>query len=482
MRATSEVLEENKVRIAVEVDEDEVEAALSTAAKTLARQVRIPGFRPGRAPRQVVEARIGGPKALRDEAMRELLPDFYARAVSATKVEPISVPELNVTKGEEDGPVEFDAVVEVRPQVHVTGYEALRVTIPSPIATDTEVDLLVDQLRETDAVLSEVGRPIVTGDHVTMDVTGRDADGTEVVTVPDYDYVVGQGTIVDTADEQLSGMRAGETLEVAGVAPGGGQMSYTLVLKDVRERVLPELTDEWVEENSEFATAHELRDAFLARVHTYKLTQARRAMRDATMAELAAQVADSDVPATLLDAEARERFQAFQANLESQGASLEQFFQITHQTPDDLVAMMQAEALHAVKVDLALRAVALDEQLEATPEALDEELARLADGSGRSVATLRAELERGGRIGALRAATTKQLAADWVLERVTYVDETGSEIDRASLEVDDAADDAADDAGDDAGDDTADDAADDAEDGAEQVDRSASEHDTEEPS
>ena len=228
MRATSEVLEENKVKIAVEVDEDEVEAAVATAAKALARQVKIPGFRPGKAPRQVVEARIGGPRALRDEAMRELLPDYYARAISATEVEPISAPELNVTRGEEEGPVGFDAVVEVRPQIRVTGYDGLRVTIPSPLATDDELDQLLDQLRETDAVLTEVARPIVTGDYVTVDVKGRDAEGTEVVSVDDYVYVVGQGSFVDTADDQLPGMRAGESLEVAGTAPGGAQMSAAL--------------------------------------------------------------------------------------------------------------------------------------------------------------------------------------------------------------------------------------------------------------
>jgi len=461
MRATSEVLEENKVRIAVEVDEDEVEAAVTSAAKALAREVRIPGFRPGRAPRQVVEARIGGAKALRDEAMRELLPDYYARAVSATEVEPISAPELNVTKGEEAGPVEFDAVVEVRPQIRISGYDAMRVTIPSPNATDDEVDELLDQLRETDAVLTDVSRPIATGDHVTMDVTGRDDEGAEVVSVPDYDYVVGQGSIVDTADDQLSGMRAGETLEVTGLSPGGTQMSYTLVLKEVREKVLPELTDEWVEENSEYATAQELRDAYLERIRTYKLAQARRAMRDAALGELAAQVADADVPEALVESEARERFQQFQHNLEAEGATLERFFQITHQTPDDLVAMMRAEALRAVKIDLALRALALDEQLDATPEAVDAELARLAADSGRTPAVLRQELDRGGRLGALRAATTKQLAADWVLERVTYVDETGSEIDRALLEADDN--------------DTSESAADRPGDQGEQVDRSANE-------
>jgi trigger factor len=464
MRATSEVLEENKVKIAVEVDEEEVEAAVATAAKSLAREVRIPGFRPGKAPRQVVEARIGGAKALRDEAMRELLPDYYARAVSATEVEPISSPELNVTQGEEGGPVTFDAVVEVRPQIRVTGYDALRVTIPSPLATDDELDQLLDQLRETDAVLTDVARPIVTGDFVTVDVRGRDPEGTEVVSVDDYVYVVGQGSFVDTADDQLPGMRAGETLEVTGTAPGGAAMSYTLVLKEVRERVLPELTDEWAEENSEFATAQELRDSSLERINTYKRGQSRRVMRDAAMAELAGQVADDDIPDTLLEAETRERFSDFQHNLESQGATIDQFFEVTHQTPDDLVAMLRDEARRSAKIDLALRAVALDEQLEPTPEAFDEELARLAVSSGHTPSTLRDELARNGRLGALRAAVTKQLAAEWVLERVTYVDETGSVVDRSLLESEDASDDTSVAGGTGTGD------------GAEQVDQTAIEH------
>jgi trigger factor len=442
MRATSEVLDDNKVRIAVEVDEAEVEAAVQAAVKAVARQVRIPGFRPGRAPRPVVEARLGGPQALRDEALRELLPDYYARAVSATEVEPISQPELKVTSGEAAGPVEFDAVVEVRPLVRLTGYDALRVTIPSPIATDDEVDEFLDRLRDTDAELREVARPIVTGDHVNMDARGTDADGTEVVAVDDFDYVVGSGQFGGAVDDQLPGMRAGETLEAAGAAPDGVAVSYALTLKDVREKVLPELTDEWVAENTEFATAQELRDSFLRRIRTAKVGQARRAMRAAAMQSLADQVADAEVPEPLLDSETSERFQEFQRSLEQQGATLEQYFQATRQTPDDLVAMLRGDALRSVKVDLALRAVALDADLEATPEALDEEVVRLADQVRRTPAKLREELERNGRLGALRAEVSKQRAADWVLERVTYVDETGAEIDR-SLLADDAPDDAA---------------------------------------
>jgi trigger factor len=436
MRATSEVLDDNKVRIAVEVDEAEVEEAVASTAKAFAREAKIPGFRPGHAPRQVVEARIGGAKALRGEALRDLLPDYYARAVSATEVEPISQPELNITSGEEDGPVEFDAVVDVRPVLRLTGYGALRVTIPSPVATDAEVDIMLDRLRRTDATLEDVSRPIVTGDHVSMDVRGRNADGDEVASVDDVDYVVGSGNLVEEADEKLSGMRAGETLEVSGIAPGGSQMSYTLTLKEVREEVLPELTDEWTEENTSFATAQELRDSYLDQIRAAKLRQSREAMRNATMAELTSQIGDDEVPEALFDLETRESLAEFQRYLESMKMTYERYFEVTGQTPDQLIEMMQGDARRAVKLDLALRSIAAEEGLEPTPEQLDEELEKLAKSSGRTPDKLRDELERSGRGGAIRAQKIKEMAADWVLERVTFVDEAGAEIDRSYLEAD----------------------------------------------
>jgi trigger factor len=434
MRATSEVLDDNKVRIAVEIDEQEVEVALASTAKALARDVRIPGFRPGRAPRPVVEARIGGAKALREEAMRELLPDYYARAVSVTEVEPISSPELKVTSGDEEGPVEFDAIVEIRPVVMVAGYDKLRVTIPSPMVTDDEVDEMIDRQRDPDAVLEAVSRPIVTGDYVTMDVRGRIESDQEVVNVDDYVYIVGQGSMVEEADDQLPGMRAGETLEVAGTAPGGSPMSFTMVLKDVREKRLPELTDEWVAENTENETVQELRDNFMGQIRAEKVREARRVMRDATMAELATQVADADVPDALVEHETGERFGDFQRSLERSGMSYDDFFRITHQDPEDFANMLREDARRGAKVDLALRAVAAQEQLAPTDEELDAELERLAKSAKRTPEKLREELERSGRFGALRAEKAKSLAADFVIEHVTYVDPAGAEIDPALLE------------------------------------------------
>ena len=358
MRATPEALEDHRVRLSVEVDVDEVDAAIAQVARNLARELRIPGFRPGKAPRPVIEARLGGPRALRAEALRELLPDYYAKAVSATELEPISQPELSITAGAEEGAVGFDAVVEVRPEIQLAGYGALQVAIPSPLPNDAEVDAYLDRLREPDAELKAVSRPIVTGDYVTMDLQAREVDGEETQSIDDFVYHVGQGTLVDTADEQLSGMRAGETVEVTGTAPGGATLQCTLVLKEVRERVLPELDDAWVKENTDLQTVQELRDRTLERIRDAKLARARGMLRDATLGTLAGLVPDAELPERLVEIETAERLEDLVGRLGASNVSVEQYLQATNLTEDQLRDMVRTDASTAIKVDLALRAVA----------------------------------------------------------------------------------------------------------------------------
>src|SRR5579863_46161 len=166
MRATSEAVEGNKVRLSVEVDEAEVDSVLTEAIRTLSRQARVPGFRPGKVPRQVLEARMGGAVALRGEALREAIPDFYARALAEAEIDPISAPDIDITSGQEAGALAFDAVVEVRPVVAIPGYAGLKVTVPSPAVSDADVDAQIDRLRDTEAELVEVDRPARGGDHV----------------------------------------------------------------------------------------------------------------------------------------------------------------------------------------------------------------------------------------------------------------------------------------------------------------------------
>src|SRR5918995_4554569 len=143
VKTTVAPLEGNKVRLSVEVGEDEFDKAVNEAFRKIAREVRIPGFRPGKAPRKILERRLG-PQVGREQALHDALPEYYAQALSDNDVDAIDAPHIDITSGEEDGPVLFDAVVEVRPVVQVPGYGGLRVEIPRPEPSDEEIDAQVD--------------------------------------------------------------------------------------------------------------------------------------------------------------------------------------------------------------------------------------------------------------------------------------------------------------------------------------------------
>src|SRR5580658_4200592 len=261
MRATTEPMEGNLVRLSVEIDEPEFDKAMGDVVRTLASQIRVPGFRPGKVPRKVLEARMGGAGALRAEAIRESLPDFYARAVLDAELDPIDRPEIDITAGEDGGAVSFDAVVQVRPVVSIPGYNGLVVALPSLAVLDEDVDRQVDRLRENDAELEVVERPAIDSDQVTINLHGTDESGAEVVGVDDYLYEVGSGTVVPELDPELRGAKAGAIVAFEAPTPGNEDaiVSFRVLVKDVKVKKLPEPTDEWAAESSEFATLAELR-------------------------------------------------------------------------------------------------------------------------------------------------------------------------------------------------------------------------------
>jgi trigger factor len=428
MRATAEPLEGNRIRLSVEIEEPEVDRVLDEAVKTLSRQLRIPGFRPGRVPRQVLEARMGGAAALRAEALREALPDFYAQAVADAEVDPIAPPEIDITAGEEAGPVTFDALVQVRPTVAIPGYGGLEITVPSPAVTDAEVDAQVDRMRETEAELVEVSRPAADGDHVTVDLVGTAADGTEVVNVEDYLYEVGSGRVVAELDQQLRGAKIGDVLAFAAAAGGVEDVSFRVLVKEVKEKALPELTDEWAAESSEFTTVAELRDSLRDRIAKVKALQTRMTQQQNALAALVELVDDDDVPEVLVDEEVNQRVHDLGHRLEEQRIGIDEFLAATGRTGDDLVAEVRAEALRSVKADLALRALAEAEALEVSDEEMESELDAMAQRLGVGPDELRRQLERAGRTAAVRSEQRKSKALTWLVDHVAMVDEEGNEV------------------------------------------------------
>ena len=437
MRTTTTALENNHVKLTVEVDGPEMDKAIDTAAAKLSKQVSIKGFRKGKVPKNVLMAHLGGPAALRNEAIRDAIPDFYAQAVADTLIDPIAQPDINITAGEDDGNLIFEADVEVRPEISIRGQRELRVTIPSPVVTDEEVDAQIDRFRETDAVLNDVDRPIVTGDLVTMDVHVQQiATDVEPLDMSDFMYTVGSGTITEGVDDLIFGMKAGEELKLNGTVGQGVVATYELTLKKVQERELPELSDEWAQENTEWTSEEEMRDAILSQMRRMRIVEAQMSQRDAVLMALSELVVESAVPDALVQDETNERLHDLGHRLEQQKLNLETFLQVTNQTSDQLLETLRGDAVRAVRVDLALRALVKAEDLEPTDDEITKELETTAEAMNVTADLLRENLRDSGRVITFRAEVAKMKASRWLTENVTYVDPDGLEIDRALLKED----------------------------------------------
>jgi len=442
-----EPLEGNKVRLSIEVDESEFEPALDAAFKRIAREVRMPGFRPGKAPRKLLEARLGAGVA-REEAIREAVPGYYGDAVVEHEVDVIAQPEIDITGGQEEGPLTFDAVVEVRPVVEVEGYDSLRVELPSPVVTDDEIDEQIERMRAQYADLVTVERPAADGDIVKIDIEGsRDGEPIEGLSASGYAFEVGLGTLVPELDENLRGASAGDHLEFSGddhhhdddeVDEDGhaphGPIDFVVDVEEVQEKVLPELNDEWATEASEYDTVAELRDDLRDRMTRSRAAQAESNLRERTAEALAALV-DVDVPEPMISNEMQQRIQDLAMRLQAQGMNLEQYLQMTGQPQEQFVAGLREMAEEAVQVDLALRAVALAEDLEVTEDELDSEFAGVAERIGETAERVREEFERNGQVADVRSDLRKRKALDWLIEQVEIVDPDGKSIDRADLIV-----------------------------------------------
>jgi trigger factor len=436
VKAVVEPLEGNKVKLSVEVDESEFERDIDAAFRRIAKEVRLPGFRPGKAPRRILEAKLGKDVG-REEALREAVPSYYIQAVKDHDVDVIAAPEVEITAGKEEGPVAFAAVVEVRPTVAVPGYASLRVEIPKPEATDEEIDAQVERLRQQFGELTVVDRPAVDADHVTITINGsRDGEPIAGLQADDYLYEVGSGNIADELDDNLRGAKVGDILsfDAQPEDPDEPPVQFRVIVKDIKAKMLPDVTDEWANDVSEFDTVDELKADIAERITKVRKIQAQIAMREKAVTALV-ELVDDDVPEPLVAGEMQQRLQDFALRLNAQGVSPEQYFEATGQTQEGLIAELRDVAVQGVKADLALRAVADAESIEGTDEDLDVEIERLAERLNEKPAKVRQQFERADQLSAVRSDIRKRKALDWLVEHVELVDEQGEPIERAALEL-----------------------------------------------
>ena len=465
MRTSVEPAEGNKVKLSIEVDESEFEPAVDAAFRKIAQEVRIPGFRPGKAPRRLLESRLGV-GAGRAQALNDALPEYYADAVRDAEVDVIAPPEIEITAGHLEGPVVFEAVVEVRPVIEIEGHRSISVEIPSAAAVDAEVDEQLERIRMQFSTLETVERAAAEGDFVVMDIEGsQDGEVLEGLVASAYSYEVGSGGIVPELDEQLIGVAAGESRSFDAVHPnsanqagngsaneedgdstgddgdaeGESPLHFELTVSEVQQRVLPELNDELAKEASGFETMEEWRTDMVARLSQVKKAQAQMLVRE-KIGEALAELVTEELPEPLVAGEMQERLQDMAMRLQAQGLSLEQWLQFSGVEPDAFIADLRATAERAAKVDLALRAVAVAERIEASEEDLESEFALVASRVGESTETVREQLTSAGHLPALRVDIAKRKALELLTEVVTITDEQGTAIIFSDLALDEDSD------------------------------------------
>jgi trigger factor len=434
LKTSVEPLEGNKVRLRVGVPSAEFEKAIDAAFRKLAREVKVPGFRPGKAPRRLLEARFGTEVA-REQALRDSLPDFYAQAVEVEDIDVIAAPEIDITAGEDEGDVEFDAVVEIRPVVELQGYDALTVEIPSPAVPDEAVDAQVDALRERFADLEDSAAPLSDGNYAEIDIKGYVHDDViDALTATDFLYEVGGGTVVPELDTELRGKRPDDILKFNAVLDerfgerSGQEVSFQVLVKAAKRKVLPDADDDWASEASEFDTLEELRGDVRRRLELVGRVQGQMALRDKVL-EAVSGLVDIEIPEALVNQEMESRLHDLVHRLEHQGVTIPQYLLATGQDQETFLANVREGATAAVRADLALRAVVAQEAIEASDEELDTEIERLAERVGQKPDKVRRDLGKRGALEAVRSDLARGKALQFLVDHATAVDEDGNPVD-----------------------------------------------------
>jgi len=414
-------LDNDQVRLDIVVSADELEKARQKTMRRLGKEIRAPGFRPGKVPPEVVMQRIG-PDAANDELLKDALGSWFAIAIEDADVEPIGDPDINLNRVPEEGELIFSATVQLKPTPKLGEYLGLEVPKEEAEIPEGAVDNEVTRLREAAAQLVAVDRPAEEGDHITIDFEGR-RGGKRMREAAARDYVVELGAekLIEGFDEHLIGLKAGESVDFSITYSKGDQranlrgttIDYSVSMKRVHEKDVPE-GDDFVREISEFSGLDELtteiESDFQARVDNAVEEVFRRQVIDAVVKN-----ATVEVPPPMLQTRIQEMLREGQSRL-PQGVTLEQYLASQGQTIDQLAQGMAPEAEMAIKRELIVAAVAEAESIAVTDDEVEQQIHDDADAGATDYEELSAELDKVDGRERLKADLALQKAVDKLVE------------------------------------------------------------------
>ena len=427
MKTTVERVDDTTVKLSITVEAERVGEAIDHAAGHLSEQVKVPGFRPGKVPRRVLETRLGK-QTLIQEAVKEFLPHFYAEAAQAEQLDVVGPPEFDLDTFEDGKDAEFSATVEVRPEFEVPDYQGLQVPHPEWEVTDEDIEAQLDAMRERFAELETVDRPVEPGDYVVVTVVGtRDGERVDEVSVEDLLYtvpVLPEGEESDSAlDRNLLGASAGDELTFTDtLGPDYGELSGVEVdlvatVKEVKAKQLPELDDDFAVTASEFDTIDELRAELRTQLGQSKREHARNELRGAVV-EAVGELVEVPLPQSMVQSELRFRLNRMAQQAQQYGMSLEQYLAAVGTSADSVFGDMEEDARKTVKAQLLVDAIGRAAQIDVTQEDLGGEIARQAMRLGRPPEELAEFMTHPDRIGALVSDAFRRKTIDHLVESV----------------------------------------------------------------
>jgi trigger factor len=441
-----EELGPTRVKLTIEVPFEELKGSLDKAYREVARQVRVPGFRPGRVPPRIIDQRFGRGMVL-EQAVNEAVPQLYGQALQENDVFALGQPDLEITKLDDGKELAFTAEVDVRPKFEIPDLHELPVTVETAVVTPDEVEEYIGGLRERFASLKGVDRPVEDGDYTSIDLSASVAgEPVEDAQVSGYSYQVGSGSLLDGLDEALTGMSAGESTafnaELVGGEHGGEQADVTVTVHSVKVKELPELDDEFAQSASEYDTLGEFRAGTRSQLEAMKrmqqVGQARERALDAVLSKI-----DIPLPDTMVNSEIEMRHQSLDEQLERAGTSMDDYLASSGQSAEQLETDITDSARRSVKAGFVLDQLARQEELNIEQDELNSFVIEQAYRMGVQPDRLAQELADRGQIGSVITEVLRGKSLTLITERATVTDEAGQPVDIEAAMRPEGADEAA---------------------------------------
>lgn len=387
MSVQIEKLENSMAKLTIEASAEELEKALESAFQKNKNKINIPGFRKGKVPRQMIE-KMYGPAIFYEDAANELIPQAYEKALDECEEDIVSSPEIDVTQIEKGKPFIFTALVALKPEVKLGKYKGVKVDKADTEVTDDEVDAQINRERENNARNIEVtDRAVKDGDMTVIDFEGFvDGVAFEGGKGENYPLTIGSGAFIPGFEEQLVGAEIGKEVEVNVTFPEDYQAEdlqgkaavFKCTVKEIKEKELPELDDEFASEVSEFETLAEYKADVKDKLTEKKVKEAKDA-KEAAVIEAIVNDSEMEIPEPMLTTQQRQMVDEFAQRMQMQGLSMEQYFQFTGATYDKMIEQVKPQAERRIKSRLVLEAIVKAENIEASEEEYEEELKSMAE-------------------------------------------------------------------------------------------------------